>query len=131
MTEKLELYRCKHCGMIIQVMQKGAGTLVCCGEPMEKLEHNTEETNLYEKHIPVFEHDENCTVVKVGSVPHPMIQEHYIQFIQVISEDKNCIQTKFLHPNEDPQIKIKDGLKPKCAIEYCNLHGLFKGEHNK
>ena len=75
-----------------------------------------------------MERDEN--IIKVGSIPHPIIKEHYIQFIQAISKDKNCIYTKFLHPDENPCMKMPNDFHPKCAIEYCNIHGLFKGEYD-
>ena len=128
MTVKLELYRCKVCGNIAQIMVSGEGNLVCCGQEMGKIEPNYEETNLNEKHIPIFEQNEQETLIKVGSIPHPMEEKHYIQFIQAISHDRNCTYTKFLSPNDKPEAKIPPNCEIKCAIEYCNIHSLFKSE---
>lgn len=127
MTEKLELYKCRHCGIIVQVLHCGEGTLVCCGDAMKKIEVNETETELFEKHIPVFDKCEGKTVIKVGSELHPMTEEHHIEFIEAINEDKSCLCIKFLEPGQDPIMKINDNDETHCAVEYCNIHGLFKG----
>ena len=120
MTNLLELYRCEICGNIVQVMQNGNGELVCCGKPMALLSpHNISEEK-QEKHVPVIDGDK----IKIGSEPHPMINEHYIQFIQAMSEDKKEIITKFLSPDQTPEMHT-DTSKYHKAIEYCNIHGLW------
>lgn len=123
MTNHLEFYRCEMCGNIVQVMHTGAGELVCCGKPMTLLKSYTKEYEKQEKHVPVFGKNK----IQVGSVPHPMIEEHHIEFIQVISEDKKNITTKFLNINETPEMITNSDNNYTCAFEYCNLHGLWQG----
>jgi len=122
MTQRLELYRCEICGNIVQIMHEGAGELVCCGQTMKKLEPHGIEEEKNEKHVPVFINDNE---IQVGSEPHPMIEEHYIEFIQAVSEDKKCVETKFLEPNEEPKMHFCSN--KNSALEYCNIHGLWKG----
>lgn len=133
MAEKLNLYRCEICGNIVEVVIDGAGTLVCCGEDMKLLEPGTNDNGALEKHVPVVEHMGSTHVIKVGSTPHPMEKEHYIQFIEVISNDRRYVKRKYLYPNEEPEMIIKcleeDNFE---ARELCNIHGLFsnKEENN-
>ena len=123
MTEKLELYRCEICGNIVQIMHEGADALVCCGQPMNKvLPHGIEEEKK-EKHVPVFLNENE---IQVGSEPHPMLEEHHIEFIQTISDDKKHIYTKFLDINDKPVLKINN--KYSNAREYCNIHGLWSNK---
>lgn len=125
MTELLEIYKCEICGNIVQVMHAGEGELVCCEKAMTKLEPLTKSEEMSgEKHVPVFTEDNK---IKVGSTEHPMIKEHYIEFIQCISKDKKHIQTKFLQSEEKPQMDIYDKENISCAVEYCNIHGLWIG----
>ena len=121
MTNHLELYRCEMCGNIVQVMHTGVGELVCCGKPMTQLKPRTKEDEKQEKHVPVFKENK----IQVGSVPHPMIEEHHIEFIQGISDDKKQILTRFLNVNDEPQMSLELN-QYNTAIEYCNLHGLWK-----
>lgn len=124
MTKLLELYKCEICGNIVQVMHKGVGELVCCGKPMVKLEpHTTSEEMSNEKHIPIFTDDNR---IQVGSVPHPMLKEHYIEFIQCLSIDKRHIETKFLRADEKPEMEIFCKENYETAREYCNIHGLWE-----
>lgn len=128
MTKQFEVYKCDVCGNLVEVLFAGEGTLVCCGKPMTLQEEKTKDENSGEKHVPVFEKLETGeTIVKVGSTPHPMSPEHHVQFIEVFANDR--ILRKYLEPNEKPEflIKLKDGLKH--AREYCNLHGLWKGDN--
>ena len=128
MAEKLNLYRCNICGNIVEVVIDGAGSLICCGEDMELLKSKSSD-GAYEKHVPIVEHIGSSHVVKVGSVPHPMTEDHYIQFIEAMSKDGRYVKRKYLHPNEEPEMVIKclekDDFKTR---EYCNIHGLYKGE---
>lgn len=124
MTEKLELYKCAICGNIVQIMHQGAGELVCCGQTMTKLVPNTLEQEKQEKHVPVFT---DFNEIQVGSELHPMTEEHHIEFIQSISDDKKCIQTKFLDITDEPKMKLSAD-NNNYAIEYCNIHGLWEGK---
>lgn len=137
MTEHLEIYHCKICGNVIQVLSEGAGELVCCGEPMELLEAKYDENELGEKHVPqiVTEHEGcetgMCREVKyIRLDKHPMTKEHYIQFIQAVSKDKKCIHTKFLSPEERAEFDITNFGDSLDSFEYCNIHGLWRGKND-
>jgi len=123
MTKKLQLYKCDICGNIVEVLHEGKGQLVCCGQPMKLLKEQTEEQGK-EKHIPVIERIEKGIRVKVGSVPHPMEEKHYIEWIEVISTDR--IIRKFLKPGDTPEARFEIDEKIVEAREYCSIHGLWK-----
>lgn len=122
MTEKLEVYKCKICGNIVEVLGVGGGRLVCCG-PMELLKEKTEEEGR-EKHLPVIEKMEAGIKVKVGSMPHPMEENHYIEWIEVMADGK--VYRKFLEPGDKPEAEFEIGAEDVEARGYCNLHGLWK-----
>ncbi len=129
MTEKLELYKCKICGNLVQVLINGAGELVCCAQPMEKLVEKYEENNeLAEKHVPVVEQIDDGTLVTLRK--HPMNSEHYIQFIEVISKDKSRLSLKFFNPNDKAEFEIKGFSNELYALEYCNIHGLWRSNND-
>lgn len=121
MTNRLELYRCEICGNIVQVMHHGNGELVCCGKPMSLLVPHLKEEEKQEKHVPVFGNNE----IYVGSVPHPMAEEHHIEFIESISSDMSDVQIKFLKISDEPKMVINADADFNRALEYCNLHGLW------
>ena len=124
MTNTNELYKCNVCGNVVEVVHPGASSLVCCNEPMVKLEAKTEDVGK-EKHVPVVEVSGNGILVKVGSVPHPMEEKHYIKFIEVLT--KNQVLRAELTVGKEPAaefaVKQADVL---LVREYCNLHGLWK-----
>ena len=129
MTEKLEIYKCNTCGNVVQVLLSGVGELVCCGKPMELLHPKYEEGNdLAEKHVPQVEVSETDKFVRLKS--HPMIPEHYIQFIEVYSKDKSCLHLKYLMPNDIAEFDVSFMDKEFEALELCNIHGLWKGAVN-
>jgi superoxide reductase len=123
MTEQKQIYRCNICGNIVEVLHAGVGQLVCCGQPMELLKEKTEDIGL-EKHIPVIEKTETGIKVKIGSVPHPMEEKHYIEWIELIGNGKSCI--KFLKPRDKPEAFFEVKAEKVSAREYCNIHGLWK-----
>ena len=125
MAEKLEVYKCMKCGIIVEVLDAGAGTLVCCDEPMKLRKENTEDA-AQEKHVPVIEKTEHGIKVTVGSVPHPMTAEHWIEWVEVIADGKAYRQ--FLNPGEEPVATFCIKAEQVTAREYCNLHGLWKAE---
>lgn len=132
MTEKLDLYRCKVCGNLVQVILSGFGELVCCGQNMEKLTANTQENVTKEYHIPVYITDNNgFTSIQVGKEPHPMTPEHHIEFIERISDDKSCMSLKYLNTEEEPRIELQHKTGKEKALEMCNLHGLWEGHNDK
>lgn len=125
MTEKLQIYKCEICGNIVEMLHAGEGELVCCGAPMKLFQENTVDA-AKEKHIPVIEKIEGGFRIKVGSVAHPMEDKHYIEWIEVITEDGR-VYRQFLHPGEKPEAVFKVDASKITAREYCNLHGLWKG----
>jgi len=123
MAEKLEVYKCEACGNIVEVLHGGDGELVCCGSPMQLLSENTVDA-AKEKHVPVIEKVDGGVKVKVGSVPHPMEDKHYIEWIEVIADGKAYRQ--FLNPGDAPEAVFKIEAGRITAREYCNLHGHWK-----
>ncbi len=126
MTKILEMYKCNICGNIVEIVASGYGELVCCGEPMEHLkEHTKEEEMLGEKHIPFVTKTDNGFDIKVGSIPHPMTDEHYIMFIEANSPDKRYVKRKYLYPGEEPEMNFKCTCDDVVVRELCNIHGLW------
>ena len=121
----MKFYQCSHCKNIITYVDNKGVPVMCCGEKMQELVPGTVDAAL-EKHVPVVEKDGNKVSVKVGSVTHPMLEEHYIVFIAI--ETKNGSQIKYLKPGEEPaaEFVLADGDEFVAAYEYCNLHGLWK-----
>lgn len=124
MAEKLEVYKCDKCGNIVEVLHGGAGELVCCGEPMKLMKENTVDA-AKEKHVPVIEKTADGFKVKVGAVPHPMEEKHFIEWVEIIADGEAYRQ--FLNPGETPEATFKIDAQSVTAREYCNLHGLWKG----
>ena len=128
MTKKLEMYRCKICGNLVQVILDGAGELVCCGEPMELLKPNTTDNVKTEYHVPVYKYtDKNGIVIQVGKEPHPMTAEHSIKFIETISEDRKRLQLQYLEAGDEPKMLMDRKTDKQSTLAYCNLHGLWEG----
>ncbi len=123
MAERLEVYKCDLCGNIVEVLHGGAGELVCCGQPMKLFTENTVDA-AKEKHVPVIEKVTGGIKVKVGDVPHPMEEKHYIEFVELIADDK--VYRQFLNPGEAPEAMFCIEADQVSAREYCNLHGLWK-----
>ncbi len=123
MTERLQIYKCEVCGNIVEVLHKGKGQLTCCNQPMKLFEENTVDA-AKEKHVPVIEKTDKGVKVKVGDVPHPMEDKHYIEWIQVLYDGKSC--RKFLKPGDAPEAEFEFKADQVSAREYCNLHGLWK-----
>lgn len=127
-TEKLQLYKCNVCGNLVQVVLSGAGELVCCGEPMKLQTIQHDKSEIGEKHAPILEFRENERYVQVKS--HPMLPEHYIQFIEIYKKDKSELHLKYLNPNEVAEFNITCMPEDIGAIEFCNIHGLWGENKN-
>lgn len=124
MTKVREIYKCEICGNIVEVLHAGVGELVCCGQPMKLLEEKTEDSSV-EKHVPYIEKTTNGVLVKVGqNQAHPMEEKHYIEWIQVIADDK--VYRRFLKPGDKPESEFEIEADEIIAREYCNIHGLWK-----
>ena len=124
---KTAFYRCSGCGnFVMMIGEKTACTPKCCGETMTKLEANTTD-GAAEKHVPDVTVDGDHVYVKVGSVKHPMLEEHHICFIYL--ETKNGGQIRYLNPGDEPEAAFALNVeKAVCVYEYCNLHGLWAKE---
>ncbi len=127
MTKLNQVYKCNVCGNIVEMVHTGVGQLVCCGEPMQLMDEKTQDQG-FEKHLPVIEATEKGIKIKVGSVPHPMETEHYIEWIEIIFDGK--AGKKFLSPGDVPEaefefVKTPDNITVRA---YCNVHGLWKTE---
>ena len=123
MTQIKEIYKCEICGNIVEVMHGAGGTLVCCGQEMKFLFENDTDAAL-EKHVPVVSKLEDRICVKVGSVEHPMLPEHFIEWIEVHTPTK--VYRKCLKPGDKPEAIFKIDEEITLVREYCNLHGLWK-----
>ena len=122
---EMKFYRCKKCGQMIAIVKKKGCPVMCCGEPMEEIVAGTTEAST-EKHIPVYEVNGNIVTVTVGSVAHPMLEEHYIEWIAVQTKQGN--QRKALKPGDEPKacFALCEGDEVEAVYAYCNLHSLWK-----
>ena len=125
MTNRRQVYVCALCGNMIEVFRPGAGTLVCCEQPMGLAGENTTDA-AQEKHIPVIERAKGEVEVAVGSVAHPMGEDHYIEWIELVQGDASTV--RFLKPNEQPKANFPCPGGDLTVRAYCNLHGLWKAE---
>ena len=122
----MKFYRCKKCRNLVIKLNVGRCTPACCGEPMDELNVNTVDAAL-EKHIPVLVEEEGNKYIAVGSVEHPMTDEHYIEW--VVAEYDNRYEITKFNPGEKPKAKVYGG-DPKNIYAYCNLHGLWGKEQD-
>jgi superoxide reductase len=123
MAQHREIYKCQICGNIVEVLHGGAGTLVCCNQPMQLLKENSVDAAV-EKHVPVIERSGTTYTVKVGSVTHPMEEKHYIEFIELVTEAR--VYRAYLDPGKKPEASFEVNGPVLGAREYCNIHGLWK-----
>lgn len=152
---KVLFYRCEKCGNIVALIKVGGGTLNCCGQEMTKLNANSTDA-AKEKHVPVVIKDGDKIKVSVGSIEHPMLAEHFIEWIALVTNEKvEIVNLKpgmepkaiFTYYNDEDEITGgEDAEVPNCegqpcnfvysemntekltVYEYCNLHGLWKTE---
>lgn len=124
LNKPLRFFRCKHCGNVLQLLCDAGVPVYCCGEEMQELVPGTVEAS-HEKHVPVVTHEDGGIRVEIGSVLHPMIEEHHIAWI--------CLETaegalfRFLSIEDEPVACFPDtGDRPIAVYAYCNLHGLWK-----
>ena len=117
------IYKCNVCGNIVEVLHSGGGTLVCCGEDMHLMtEKNSDEGQ--EKHVPIITVDGSTITVKVGSIPHPMEDKHYIEWIELSADGK--FYKKYLNPGDAPEAVFCLEASQYSARIYCNIHGLWQ-----
>ena len=130
MTERNQIYKCQVCGNLVEVLHAGQGELTCCNQTMVLLEENITEQG-QEKHLPVAEKlsaqvckEGDGLKVRVGEVAHPMDEDHYIEWIELITEDK--VYRQHLKPGQKPEAKFRLINEDFVIRTYCNLHGLWK-----
>lgn len=121
----MKFYVCEHCGNIIEFAKNTGVPVMCCGQKMTELVPGSTD-GAVEKHVPVVTIDGNKVLVEIGSVPHPMVEAHYIEWIVI--ETKRGSQKVKLNPEEEPKAEfiLAEGDEFVAAYEYCNLHGLWK-----
>lgn len=123
MTKLSQIYKCEVCGNIVEVVHAAGGKLVCCKQPMALYEENTKDAAV-EKHVPVISQSDAGLVVTVGSALHPMAEEHYIEWIEVLADGK--VYRQHLQPGQEPKATFCIDAEQLTARAYCNLHGLWK-----
>lgn len=123
----MKIYKCPKCGTIVELLYKGGCEPSCCGDGMQELKANTTDAAT-EKHVPVVKVEGSKVLVDVGSVQHPMTEEHSIQFVAV--EAGNEVLRRDLKPTDAPKAEFELGAYhgPITVYEYCNLHGLWKAD---
>ena len=122
MTQLFEVYKCGNCGNIVKVVHASGGTMVCCGAPMILQVEKTNDQGK-EKHVPVIERSQKGILVKIGSVPHPMEEKHYIEWVEVRSGEN--VYIKGFRPGEKPEAEFCIPDTNVKARAYCNVHGLW------
>ena len=120
-----KFYKCAHCGNIVEMIENKGVPIVCCGEPMKEIIANTTEAAT-EKHIPVVVTNGSVVEVTVGSVEHPMTEEHLIQWIVLETNKKTMRQHLSATDAPKATFALTDGEEVVAVYEYCNLHGLWK-----
>ena len=128
MTKIYDVYRCEICGNIIESVHGGSNSLVCCGEAMTKMDPKSG-PEAQEKHLPIIEKNVNKIVVKIGSTPHPMVEDHFIEWIEIIIGDKS--QKAFLKSGDEPfaEFEVANTNESIIARAYCNIHGLWAANY--
>ncbi|MCK5460560.1 desulfoferrodoxin [Candidatus Gracilibacteria bacterium] len=125
MTKLNQIYKCDICGNIVEVIHSAEGQLVCCGQSMQLLEENKQDAAL-EKHVPIIEQTNGLVRIKVGEVPHPMEEVHYIEWIELVTEEK--VYRKYLNPEDSPEAIFNLNAENITARAYCNLHELWSSK---
>jgi len=127
MSEINEIYKCNVCGNMAEMVHSGFSVMVCCNNPMELLEAIQKDEG-GQKHIPIINIEDNKVIVDVGEIPHPMEEEHWINFIELCVGDQ--IFRQQLKPGDKPSATfdvISKGEEVSSRI-YCNLHGLWPSD---
>ena len=120
----MKFYRCAHCGQIVAIVKKTGVPIICCGEPMKKLQEKTADFAT-EKHVPYVERVDGGVLVKVGKeTAHPMELDHYIVMIEILAD--GIYMRKYLRPGDKPEAFFRTEAKDITAWEICNKHGLWK-----
>jgi len=124
MAARFEVYKCDSCGNMVEMVHEGKGQMICCGKPMRLMKENIVDAST-EKHVPVMEKLSGGILVKVGTVPHPMEKDHYIEWIEVVKDGKT-LSRQYLNPGDVPEAKFASNTNGLVVREFCNLHGIWK-----
>jgi len=131
MTKQNQIYKCEICGNVVEVLHEGVGELVCCGRPMNLFEEKTRDVG-EEKHLPIIKElppnvcqGKDGVKINVGSVEHPMDEDHYIEWIEIITSDGKRGK-KTLKPGEKPEVEFYTRKDIVGARAYCNIHGIWR-----
>ena len=127
MANMYDVYKCEKCGNVVMVMHFGGGDLVCCGQNMTKMDEQTADSST-EKHVPVIEKVDGGYEVTVGSTLHPMLEKHWIQWIELTVDGTRMVEE--LNPGDEPKafFACTGAAASVSAREFCNVHGLWRGE---
>ena len=125
-TKLFEVYRCRVCGNIVEVVHANMGKLSCCNQPMQLQAEKTIDA-AKEKHVPVMEVNGDKVIVKVGAEPHPMDEDHYIEWIELIAVNGQ-VYRQALRPGDAPETVFNTKSKISEVRAYCNLHGLWSNK---
>lgn len=122
---ELKFYICEHCGNIVVKVKDAKVPVMCCGQKMKEIIPGTTDAAV-EKHVPVYQVEDHIVKVSVGSVAHPMLEAHSIEWIYLLT--KEGTQCKYLKPGEKPEASfaLTEGDEVEAVYAYCNLHGLWK-----
>jgi superoxide reductase len=123
--ERYQVYKCELCGKIIEILHGGGPVPVCCNQDMILQAENTVDA-AQEKHVPMIEKVEGGYKVMVGEVAHPMGEDHWIEWIEIIADGYTL--RKYLDPGDQPEAVFQTGAQSVTARAYCNLHGFWKAE---
>lgn len=123
MTQLNQIFKCSVCGNIVEMVHTGQGHPVCCGKPMEEMVPNTVDASK-EKHVPVIEKIEEGVLVKIGSAAHPMVEEHFIEWIEIIAD--GIVYRRYLKPGDAPEAAFCVQAQNVTARALCNIHGLWQ-----
>jgi superoxide reductase len=124
MPVRFEVYKCDSCGNIAEMLHASNQQMTCCGKAMRRLAENAVDASK-EKHVPVVKVTGKEIEVKVGSAPHPMEKDHYIEWIEAIKDGRTLFR-QYLNPGEAPEARFQTDAKGVVVREFCNLHGLWK-----
>ena len=126
MSMRQRFFICPHCGNIVAMVKDSGVPVVCCGEEMKELTPGTSDASV-EKHVPVYTVEGDTVRVTIGSVPHPMQPEHFIEWVSLQTKAGN--QRKALAPGQEPKVcfRLCEGDEVEAVYAYCNLHSLWKG----
>jgi superoxide reductase len=122
---EVKFYKCETCGNIITVVKSSGAPVMCCGQKMSEIVPGTTDAAV-EKHVPVYEVKDGKVCVAIGSVEHPMMDAHYIEWVEIVTNAG--IQRKELKPGQEPKVcfALCEGETVEAVYAYCNLHGLWK-----